>query len=130
MEPRIAIEPLSFPTDLRGLVLEPIGPEALPHQQNVHLAVTGPGHIRGNHYHRRGTEIAVVLGPAWFRFREAGETRDLHVEEGQAYRLTIPPGVPHAFKNPGPSPMLIVAFNTVVHDPASPDVVREVLIEG
>lgn len=130
MDPRIAIEPVSFPTDLRGLVIEPIGTDALPHQQNVHVAVTGPGHIRGNHYHLRGTEITVVLGPALVRYRDGGEIRDLNVEPGQAYRLTIPPGVPHAFKNPGEAPMLIVAFNTVVHDPANPDVVREVLIES
>jgi dTDP-4-dehydrorhamnose 3,5-epimerase-like enzyme len=130
MEPRIAIEALSFPTDVRGLVLEPVGPSDLPHQQNVHLAVTGPGHIRGNHYHVTGTEIAVVLGPALFRYREGGEIRDLLVDEGQAYRLTIPPGIPHAFKNPGTSPMVIVAFNTVAHDPANPNVVREVLIES
>jgi dTDP-4-dehydrorhamnose 3,5-epimerase-like enzyme len=129
MEQRITIEPVAFPTDHRGLVLEPIGPDALPRQQNVHLALTLPGHVRGNHYHLRGSEVAVVLGPALFRYREGGEARDLHVAEGQAFRLRIPPGVPHAFQNPGPGPMIIVAFNTVVHDPEHPDVVREVLIE-
>jgi UDP-2-acetamido-2,6-beta-L-arabino-hexul-4-ose reductase len=129
MEPRITIEPITFPTDHRGLVLEPLGPEAIPGQRNVHLALTGPGHVRGNHYHRRGTEVAVVLGPALFRFREGGQTRDLRVEEGQAFRLTIPPGVPHAFQNPGGGTMVIVAFNSTVHDPEDPDVVREVLIE-
>src|SRR5262249_36994048 len=105
MEERITIEPVSYPTDHRGLVIEPIGADALPAQKNVHMVVTQPGHIRGNHYHLRGKEITVVLGPALVRYRQGGEIHDLHVAEGQAYRLTIPPGVPHAFQNPGPGPM-------------------------
>jgi dTDP-4-dehydrorhamnose 3,5-epimerase-like enzyme len=129
MEQRITIEPVSYPSDHCGLVLEPIGPGALPEQRNVHLVLTQPGHIRGNHYHRRGKEICVVLGPALVRYRDGGETRDLHIAGGQAYRLSIPPGVPHAIQNTGPGPMTIIAFNSVVHDPSEPDVVREVLIE-
>lgn len=130
MENRITVESMTFPTDHRGLVIEPIGPDAIPLQQNVHLAVTEPGHIRGNHYHKQGHEVAVVLGPALFRYRDRGEIRDLEIAPGQAYRLSIPPGVPHAFQNPGNVPMVIIAFNTVAHDPNHPDVVREVLIEG
>ncbi len=130
MESRIAIEPFQYPKDLRGFVMEPIGPDDLPRQQNVHVALTGPGHIRGNHYHLRGSEIAVVMGPALFRYREGGEVRELIVEEGQAYRIRIPAGISHAFKNPGQAPMLIVAFNTEAHDPADPGVVRDVLIES
>ncbi|WP_406693991.1 hypothetical protein V5E97_23400 [Singulisphaera sp. Ch08] len=132
MANRMTIEPMIYPTDHRGLVMEPIGPDALPHQQNVHLALTGPGHIRGNHYHKRGNEVVVVLGPALVRYREeqGEEIQDLHIPQGQAYRLKIPAGVSHAFQNPGPTPMVIIAFNTVVHDPDHPDVVRDVLIEA
>jgi dTDP-4-dehydrorhamnose 3,5-epimerase-like enzyme len=130
MEQRITIEALGFPTDARGLVLEPIGPEALPHQRNVHLTLTAPGAVRGNHYHQRGTEVTVVLGPALARYRDGGEVRDLPIPEGLAYRFTIPPGVAHAFQNTGTGPMVLIGFNTVVHDPARPDVVRDVLIGG
>jgi UDP-2-acetamido-2,6-beta-L-arabino-hexul-4-ose reductase len=125
----MTVEPITFPTDARGLVLEPVGPDDIPRQKNVHLVLTEPGCVRGNHYHERGTEIAVVLGPALVRTREDGEVRDLHIPEGRAYRLTIPPGVPHAFQNTGTGLMVVVAFNTVVHEPERPDVVREVLIE-
>jgi dTDP-4-dehydrorhamnose 3,5-epimerase-like enzyme len=126
----ITIEALSFPTDARGLVLEPIGPDALPLQRNAHLTLTAPGAIRGNHYHERGTEVTVVLGPALARYRDGGAIRDFHVAEGLAYRFTIPPGVAHAFRNTGQGPMVLIGFNTVVHDPARPDVVRDVLIGG
>jgi len=130
MDQRITIEPVSFPTDARGLVLEPIGPDALPLQSNVHLVLTGPGCVRGNHYHERGTEVSVVLGPALVRYRDGGQVRDVHVPEGRAYRFTIPPGVAHAIRNTGAGPLVVVAFNSEVHDPARPDVVRDVLIDA
>lgn len=130
MGERVTVEPMTFPTDARGLVIEPIGESDIVRQKNVHLVVTQPGGIRGNHYHLRGTEISVILGPALVRTRVDGEIRDLEIPEGKAYRLTIPPNIPHAVKNTGTVPQIIIAFNTVVHDPAQPDVVREVLIEG
>jgi dTDP-4-dehydrorhamnose 3,5-epimerase-like enzyme len=130
MGQRITIESLSYPTDARGLVLEPLGPDALPLQHNVHLTLTEPGCVRGNHYHERGTEITVVLGPALLRYRDGGELRDFVVPEGRAYRVTIPPGVAHAFQNTGAVPMVLIGFNTVAHDPKRPDVVRDVLIEA
>lgn len=129
MESTVQIEPISFPSDHRGLVLEPLTPEQIPLQRNVHVALTGPGHIRGNFFHRQGTKTSVVLGPALFRYREGGEIQDLHIAEGQAFRLTIPAGVAHAFQNTGTQPMVIIAFSTVAHDPQDPGVVRDVLIE-
>lgn len=125
---RATVEPVSFPTDARGLVIEPLGPDEISAQRNAHLVLTGPGHVRGNHYHRSGTEVAVVLGPALVRLRDADGTRDVTVEPGRAVRFTFPPGVPHAMLNTGDSPLVILSFNTEPHDPARPDVVREVLI--
>ncbi len=130
MNSRVSIEPLELHRDARGVVLEPLGPDAIPAQRNVHLVLTEPGCIRGNHYHPLGTEVAVVLGPALVRLREEGEVRDLHIAEGQACRLTIPPGVAHAFQNTGTRPTVLVAFNTVALDRSNPDVVRDVLIPG
>jgi len=126
------VEPVSWIGDARGLVLEPIGGATMQQQQNVHLVLTEPGQIRGNHYHRRGTEITVVLGPARVRFREraGGELRDVEVPAGQAMRFTFPPGLAHAFQNPGPGSMILIASHTEPHDPARPDTVREVVLGG
>jgi UDP-2-acetamido-2,6-beta-L-arabino-hexul-4-ose reductase len=123
------VEPLEFPTDVRGLVLEPLGPEEIPAQRNAHLVLTGPGHVRGNHYHSLGTEVAVVLGPALVRVRDADGTREYAIGAGSAMRFVFPPGVPHAMLNTGETPMIILSFNTMPHDPARPDVVRAPLIE-
>jgi UDP-2-acetamido-2,6-beta-L-arabino-hexul-4-ose reductase len=129
MNTRLKIERLVSSSDARGVVVEPIGPRELPFQKNAHLVLTATGSVRGNHFHRQGTEITVVLGPALVRYREGGEIRDLVLSAGEAVRLTIPPGVPHAIQNTGSEPMVLVGFNTVAHEPSQPDVVREVLIE-
>ncbi len=126
---RVLVETVTFPTDERGLVLEPIREDEFPAQKNAHLVLTIPGGVRGNHYHRIGTEISVVLGPALVRYRDADGPREHVLVFGQALRFTFPPGVPHAMHNIGEPLMIIVSFNTEVHDPANPDVVREVLID-
>lgn len=126
---RATVEPLTFPTDPRGLVLEPIGADDFRRQRNGHLVLTRPGGVRGNHFHRRGTEIAVVLGPALVRVRDASGLRDHEVDDGRAVRFTFPPGVPHAMLNTGSTTLVILSFNTEPHDPVRPDLVREVLIE-
>jgi UDP-2-acetamido-2,6-beta-L-arabino-hexul-4-ose reductase len=125
----VQIEPVRLATDARGMVLEPMGPAALPEQRNVHLVLTEPGHVRGNHYHRHGREVTVALGPALFRYRDGSRLRDVAVPEGQAYRFTIPPGIAHAFQNNGDAPMILIGFNTQPYDPERPDVVSDVLIE-
>jgi dTDP-4-dehydrorhamnose 3,5-epimerase-like enzyme len=125
---RASVEPLGGNRDPRGVVIEPLGPRELPIQRNVHLVLTGPGQVRGNHFHRLGTEIVTVLGPALVRLREQGELRDLVVPSGEAYRFVLPPGVSHAFQNTGSEPMVLIAFDSSAYDPASPDVQRDVLI--
>jgi UDP-2-acetamido-2,6-beta-L-arabino-hexul-4-ose reductase len=122
------IEIVSFPQDQRGFVLEPLGADLIAAQKNVHVAMTEPGAIRGNHYHEHGTEIAVAVGPALVRLREDGVIRDVNVPAGEAYRFTLPPRVGHAFQNTGTKTMLLVAFNTAVFDAARPDVIRDTLI--
>jgi UDP-2-acetamido-2,6-beta-L-arabino-hexul-4-ose reductase len=126
--PRAIAEAIRCARDARGLVFEPIGVDAIPSQRNVHVAVTEPGGIRGNHFHNRATETTVVLGPALVRLREDGEVRELNVPPGETWRFIIPPGVGHAFQNTGTQPLLLVAFSTSVFDPATPDVVRDGLI--
>ena len=128
--PRATAERIALHADTRGSVFEPLRAGEFASQANAHVVVTEPGAVRGNHYHERGTEIAVAVGPAQVRVREGGQVRDLHVPAGEAWRFVFPPLVSHAFRNPGPAPMVLAAFNTVAHDPAAPDVVRDVLIEG
>lgn len=130
MQPKVTIEDLPLHKDVRGLVVEPLQANALPTQRNVHVVLTEPGAIRGNHYHVRGTEVVTVIGPALVRIKQGAEVTDTLVPTAKAYRFTIPPGTSHAIQNTGTGPSLLVAFNTEVHDPDRPDVVRDVILEG
>jgi len=129
MNPQVTVENVSFFSDARGWVIEPVSEALLAGQRNVHVVLSEPGAIRGNHYHERSTEIFVVIGPALVRVRESSVVRDLPVAEGQAMRFTLPPGVAHAIQNTGSRPLVLMSFSTLPHDRAHPDTVPVVLIE-
>jgi dTDP-4-dehydrorhamnose 3,5-epimerase-like enzyme len=124
----IVIEPAALRADGRGWVNEPLDAEGLAAQRNVHVVWTVPDGIRGNHYHMEGTEVFLLYGPAQFRYREEGAVRDLMVMPGEVFRITIPPLVSHAIRNTGDKAMVMVAFNSVLHDPANPDTRSDILI--
>jgi hypothetical protein len=63
------------------------------------------------------------------RFRENAVVTDVGVPENRVYRFVFPPTVPHAIKNTGDRPSILVAFNTVEHDRDNPDTVQEILID-
>jgi len=115
--------------DARGVVFEPLTAADIARFRNVHVVVTEPGAVRGNHRHLRGSEITTVPGPMLVRVRDAGVVRDYVVPDGVIWRFAFPPGVAHAFKNVGPRAAVIASFNTEEHHPAQPDAERDVLIE-
>ncbi len=129
MSSQAIVETVAFFKDARGLVIEPIPANWIQQQHNVHVVLTEPGGIRGNHRHKQGTEILVVLGPALVRFHEDEGMRDVRVPENQVCRFTFPPGTAHAIQNTGTRPQLLIVFNTMSHDPDHADVVPEVLLE-
>ena len=124
-----SIEPVVQHRDARGSVVEPIAIEALRAQGNAHLVLTEPGCVRGNHYHPRGAEVSLIIGPALVRVQLEDGIKDIHVPDGEAYRFYFPPGLPHAAQNTGTRTSVMVAFNTEPYDRANPDVVAHVLIQ-
>jgi oxalate decarboxylase/phosphoglucose isomerase-like protein (cupin superfamily) len=125
---RYTIERLSAREDARGVVFEPLSPPEIGGQRNVHVVLTHPGGVRGNHYHERGTEILTVYGPALMRLRDGERTEDVRAASGEVLRVTIPPGIGHAVRNIGTAPMVLVSFSTEPHDHENPDVVRDMLL--
>jgi dTDP-4-dehydrorhamnose 3,5-epimerase-like enzyme len=126
--PRVLVEPVELIQDARGWIIEPVTEAALAGKRNVHIVWTEPGAVRANHYHKRTTEVFVVVGPALVRVRENEVVRDVLVPHGQAIRFTIPPGVPHAIQNTGTRPMILMAFTDQLHDRANPDTFPSPLI--
>lgn len=125
MSEKTLIETIRTHHDHRGSLFEPVEAAHLADKQNVHVVLTQPGYVRGNHRHLVGTEITVVTGPAEVRLKEDGVLRDIVVPAGETWRFTIPAGVTHAYRNPGPGLMVLIGLNTELHDPSHPDAVRE-----
>jgi len=121
-------EKLRVVSDAKGVVFEPIGYRDILKQKNSHVVLSGPGVIRGNHYHVKGEEIMAVLGPALVRTKDNNVIDDVTIPEGQAYQFVFKPGVSHATKNLSIHDNLIAAFNTMEHDPANPDTVSDIIM--
>ena len=126
--PRVTVTPIKTHRDARGSLFEPLTDAELAGQRNVHVVLTQPNEVRGNHVHRTAVEITSVVGPCLVRLKEAGEIRDLDVPAGETWRLTIPPGVVHAFRNTGDSMMVLVSFSSNLHDPAGADTLKEQIL--
>jgi UDP-2-acetamido-2,6-beta-L-arabino-hexul-4-ose reductase len=126
--PRVIVQSVKTHRDARGALFEPLTDAELAGQKNVHVVLTEPNETRGNHTHRTGVETTSVVGPCLIRLREAGILRDLEVPAGEIWRLTIPPGVVHAFRNTGESTMVLVSFSTHLHDPGGADTLREQIL--
>ncbi|MHB8723036.1 MAG: polysaccharide biosynthesis C-terminal domain-containing protein [Steroidobacteraceae bacterium] len=125
---RVSVQSVKTHRDARGSVFEPLNDAELAAQKNVHVVLTQPNEVRGNHVHRTAVETTSVVGPCLIRLKEDGAIRDLEVPVGETWRLTIPPGVVHAFRNTGDSMMVLVSFSTNLHDPAGTDTLREQIL--
>jgi UDP-2-acetamido-2,6-beta-L-arabino-hexul-4-ose reductase len=123
-----SIDTVKVHRDARGSVFEPLTDAELATQKNVHVVLTQPNEVRGNHSHRTAVEMTSVVGPCLVRLKEAGTIRDLQIPAGEIWRLTIPPGVVHAFRNTGDAAMVLVSFSTEVHDPSGADTLREQIL--
>jgi len=125
---RVIITPVKTHRDARGCLFEPLDHAELTRQKNVHVVITGPGEVRGNHCHKTALETTTVVGPCLVRLKEAGTVRDIDIGAGEIVRLTIPPGVVHAFRNTGDSPMILVSFSTDVHDAGGTDTSKDPIL--
>ncbi len=125
---RTRIETLTAHRDPRGFVFEPLTDDELAAQKNVHVVLTQPNEVRGNHSHRTATETTTVVGPCLVRLKEGDSLRDVEVPEGETLRFTIPPGVVHAYRNTGDKVMVLISFSTNIHDPSGTDTLREQIL--
>jgi len=122
------IEPVKAHCDARGALFEPLTDAELAGQKNVHVVLTQPNEVRGNHVHLSAVETTSVVGPCLVRLKENDVIRDVEVPAGEIWRFTIPPGVVHAYRNTGPGVMVLVSFSTNLHDPAGADTRRETIL--
>src|SRR5260370_17135545 len=88
---RVVVQSVKTHRDARGTLFEPLTDAELRDQKNVHVVLTQPNEVRGNHVHRTAVETTTVVGPCRVRLKEEGEIKDIHVAPAHIPRLTIPP---------------------------------------
>jgi dTDP-4-dehydrorhamnose 3,5-epimerase-like enzyme len=124
----VRIETLPAFRDARGALFEPLDERGLAAQKNVHVVLTAPGEVRGNHRHQHSSETTTVVGPCLVRLKGPTGSCDVEVPDGAVWRFTIPPGIAHAYRNTGSQVMTMVSFNTHVHEPGGGDTLREPIL--
>jgi dTDP-4-dehydrorhamnose 3,5-epimerase-like enzyme len=124
----VRIQTVKTHRDPRGAVFEPLTDAELAGQKNVHVVLTAPNEVRGNHVHEVAVETTTVVGPCLVRLKEGGAIRDVEVPPDETWRFTIPPGVVHAYRNTGTSTLVLVSFSTCLHDPNGGDTRREQIL--
>ena len=129
MSSTVQIEPVRTHRDARGALFEPLTDLELAAQKNVHVVLTQPNEVRGNHVHRTAVETTSVVGPCLVRRKEGAGGRAVEGPAGAVWRFTIPTGVIHAYRNTGSGVMILVSFSTLLHDPAGSDTRREVILD-
>jgi dTDP-4-dehydrorhamnose 3,5-epimerase-like enzyme len=102
---------------------------------DVHLAATGPGAVRGNHYHLRRREAIVILpGVKWSLHWDEGEgasgespvAQHRSFDGSVAVMVLVSPGASHAVRNDGDATLWLVAISSETYDPAE-SVTRKVV---
>ena len=107
--------------DMRGSLAEVF---KSTHFGQIFFSRTGPGVVRGNHYHDTKVEkFAVLEGEAIIRFRhiQAEDVIEYPVS-GREFRVVdIPPGYTHSIENIGQSELIVLFWAYEPFDPAAPD---------
>jgi len=124
------VENVTVHADHRGIVFEPVDADDIAGKQNVHVVVTRPGEVRGNHYHKRTSEVMTVTGQALVRVSTDDGIEDMEIPAGEARRFRFAPRVTHTIKNTGDADIVLVAFAPEPHDRENPDTFRDEILRG
>jgi oxalate decarboxylase/phosphoglucose isomerase-like protein (cupin superfamily) len=92
--------------------------------RTFHLISIPPGQIRGNHLHPGFEEwLYPFHGPGVLIWEAApGEVRERLISGGRTL-IRIPPGLPHALRNPGPEVLYLIAWRQASGAATAPETV-------
>lgn len=116
-------------SDARGWLWEALHAEELGARGFgvLYVVAVHPGHARGNHYHRRKTELfASVMGRLELELwpadpNSAAEFQAVELDGACPEVFVIPPGVCHRITNRFPCDAVVLAYSDEPFDPADPD---------
>ena len=120
------VKKLLVKKDDRGWLAEIVRPEDVGEEGFGQILVTtaGPGHTKGNHYHKRKTEWYCVLqgkGILTLIDNKTQEKKKLVMGERNMVLVKILPHHFHSIKNVGKSEMVLLVYVNEPFDPSDPD---------
>lgn len=117
----VELEKLDVHRDERGWVSEIYSGIEDVEIRNIHLGTMESNVVRGNHVHQQTSEwISFLNGPVQIRWREETGKNERLLEKPT--RIYLPPGIPHAFRNPGDSVVNFAAYTDRRYREENPDV--------
>lgn len=117
-------------SDARGCVFELL---RLPEEiaggvGQLFITTADPGQSKGHHYHTRKTEWFCVIageGEMVTRHRESGVPGLYPMKASDPLVVRVVPGVTHALRNTGTTPLVAAVFVSEVFNPEDPDTFEE-----
>ena len=129
---KVEVKELSLICDERGWLTEILSANDDSERiKQIHFAVSKPGAVRGNHYHKSRTEwLCVTCGTGRILLEDAGanEREELIVTGESPVLLKISPGTVHAIENCADMPMHLLVIVDEKPDAANSDTFKKVLI--
>jgi dTDP-4-dehydrorhamnose 3,5-epimerase-like enzyme len=100
--------------------------------RDVHIASIQPGHVRGNHYHEKKTElITVIYSDRWTFHWDTGADTPVRSREFSghgAFSIEVPLQWSHAVKNDGVRDLWLFNMTDMPFDPAQPGATLDVVV--
>ena len=127
-------EKIEIGKDNRGFSAKPVDENALKKGEalNLHVVSMNPGAVRGNHYHKKQSEIIWVIGGPCIvtaKNRDSGEVEKIEISPENNTLLTISPEITHAIKNISDEIAYLLCYSDYSVSEDDKDVFRDKLVE-
>lgn len=110
--------------DERGWLIENEDKEIKDSLKHFLVSTLKPGHVRGQHYHRRKKEwFLIVKGKVRFVFKDiiTHKTEELYISEEKPQIVVVMPNLAHAIENVGDKEAILLALVNEPLDKKHPD---------
>ena len=130
----IKIEKIEIRKDNRGFSATPVDENSLKKGKalNLHVVSMNPGAVRGNHYHKKQSEIIWIIGgpcSVTSKNRESGEEEKITISPENDTLLTIPPEITHAIKNISDEVAYLLCYSNHSVSEDDNDVLRDEIVK-
>lgn len=120
----LKIKELDSKADERGIFAEILKSNETKEQiKEVLLAVSKPGAVRGNHYHKKKVEwLCLIKGKAKFLYVDikTGESKEVIIDNKPTI-ITTPLNIAHAVKNIGKDDLYLLEISNQIYS-ENPDI--------